>query len=127
MKEDMANQALERRRQQELSGDADNFPNLQPAAAPEPSIGMQIDMLFNYADDEDDSDILMWSQGVTQCVSNGSNIPKEGSGYHKKGDVVLLWDACAARNEEATTSVVSMPKNLFNKHVHNSWRLGVAF
>ena len=125
MKEEMTNQALERRMQQELSGDTDNFANLQPATAPEPSIGMRIDMLFNYADDENDSDVLMWSQGVAQIASNGSNVQKEGGGYHKKGDVVVLWDACADRNEEASTSVVSTPKKMFNKHVQNSWRLDV--
>lgn len=126
MKEDITNQALERRYQQELSGDTDNFANLQPAAAPEPSIGMRIDMLFNYADDEDDSDILMWSQGVIQIISNGSSVPKERGGFHKKGDAVVLWDACADRNEEASRSVASIPKNLFNKHVQNSWRLDVT-
>ena len=47
MKEKLKVQAIDRRRQQELSGDADNFANLQSATAPEPQVGMRIDMLFN--------------------------------------------------------------------------------
>jgi len=125
-KEELTNQAIERRQQQELSGDTDNFANLQPATAPEPQVGMRIDMLFNYADDNDDSDILMWSQGTIQLVSNGSNIPKEGGGFHKKGDVKVLWDANADRNEEESISVVSIPKSLFNKHLQDSWRLDIT-
>ena len=125
-KEELTNQAIERRQQQELSGDTDNFANLQPATAPDPQVGMRIDMLFNYADDNDDSDILMWSQGTIQLVSNGSNIPKEGGGFHKKGDVKVLWDANADRNEEESISVVSIPKSLFNKHLQDSWRLDIT-
>ena len=51
---------------------------------------MRVDCLFNYGDDEEDTDILMWSQGRITLLSNGSNIPKESGGFHKKGDVQIL-------------------------------------
>ena len=50
------------------------------------------------ADDEDDSDLLMWSQGFVHRVSDGTNVPKEGGGCYKKGDVIVLWDACPEMN-----------------------------
>ena len=126
MKKYFTNQAIERRRQQEISRDTDNFANLRPTTALEPTVSMRIDMIFNYVEGEDDSNLLMWSQGVVQLFSNGSNVPKDGAGFHKKRDVKVLWDANSQRNEEASTNVVSIPKSLFNKHVQKSWRLDLS-
>ena len=57
MKEEIINKALERRRKQELNSETDNFPNQQPAIAPEPTVGMRIYMLSNYVDNN--SDVLV--------------------------------------------------------------------
>ena len=53
-------------------------------------------------------------------------MPKEGGKCHKKGDILVLWDASVERSEEQTTSVVSIPKNKFNGKVQGSWRLDVV-
>ena len=84
---------------------------------------MQIDMLFNYANN--DPDVLMQSQGVEQLISDGTNIPKEDRGYHKKGDVIVLWNACTEIHEEASIITVSILKSLVNKHAQDSWRLDI--
>ena len=47
MKEELTNQAIEKRRQEQLNGARDNYSNLQPATAPDPRIGMRIDVLCN--------------------------------------------------------------------------------
>ena len=82
-------------------------------------------MLFNYADSDTKDKILMWSQGIMQMVSDGTNIIKEGGGFHKRGDYQVLWDRNESRNEEASISVVSLPAYNFNKYVENSWRLDI--
>ena len=87
MKEELTNQSIEKKRQEQLSRTRDNFSNLQPATAPDPRIGLRIDMLCNYADEDDESDLLMWSQGATQSMSNGTNLPKDGGGFHKKKEM----------------------------------------
>ena len=63
---------------------------MQPTTTPEYQVGIRIDMLFNYGNDNDINHILMWSQVTIQLVFNGSNIPKEGSRFHKKGDAKVL-------------------------------------
>lgn len=59
MKEDTINHAIEKRRQQEVSGETGNFSKLQLATVPEPIVGMRIDFLFNHADDVNDEDTFM--------------------------------------------------------------------
>ena len=43
-------------------------------------------MPLNYCDSEKGNVIKMWSQGEIKIVSNDANLPKESSGFHKKGD-----------------------------------------
>jgi len=107
------------------NGEIDLYSNRQAATAPELKIGMYIDMLCNYSNDTDKSELLIWYQGVIQQVSNGVNIAKEGGGYHKKGDISVLWDANADRNELASVSVISLSKCLYNKQVEGSWRIDI--
>ena len=63
----------------------------------------------------------MWSQGRITLLSNRNNIPKESGGFHKKGDVQVMWDANESRNELCTSIVITLKKNMFNK----IWRLDV--
>ena len=74
----------------------------------------------------DESDILMWSQGLIQDISNGKNIEKDGGGFHKKGDVKALWDANAERDELASVCFIGLSKLLCNKQVEGSWRIDIA-
>ena len=53
LKQELEIKALDKRRDQEMSGIADNLANFQPATAPEPYIGMRIDVLLNYVDEND--------------------------------------------------------------------------
>ena len=107
------------------NGEIDLCSNRQAATAPELKRGMRVDVLCHYSVDADDSELLIWCQGLIQEVSNGSNIAKEGGGYHKKGDVSVLWNANEQRNELASVSIIALPKNLFNKQVEGSWRIDV--
>ena len=52
----------------------------------------------------------MRSQGEVKIIYDRSNTPKEGGGFQKNGNVMVLWDACAARNEDQTASAASIPK-----------------
>ena len=63
---------------------------------------------------------------MIQKNSDGTNIEKNGGENHKKGDVLVLWDANAEQNESASTYVVSLLKRLCNKQVEGSWRIDVA-
>ena len=82
-------------------------------------------MLFNYSDLDADDEILMQGQGVIQVVSDGTNIIKEGRGFHKRSDCKVLWNRNESRNEDAISSVVSLPAYNFNEYIENSWRLDV--
>ena len=82
-------------------------------------------MIVNCTDDYG-SEELSWCQGAIQCVSNGSNMPKEEGGFHKSGDVSVLWDENKVRDEEESITIVSLLVSKFNKHVENSWRLDLC-
>ena len=125
LRDDLETNALEKRNADISNGDQDNFRNLQPATAPALRPGLRIDMLFNYSDLDADDELLMWSQGVIQVVSDGTNIIKEGGGFHKRGDCQVLWDRNESRNEDASSSIVCLPACNFNKYIENSWRLDV--
>ena len=125
LRQEIETNANQHRNENISNGTQDNFRNLQPATAPELRPGLRIDMLFNYADSDTEDEILMWSQGVIQMVSDGTNIIKEGGGFYKRGDCQVLWDRNESRNEEASISVVSLPACNFNKYVKNSWRLDI--
>ena len=86
---------------------------------------MRVDVMCNYSDDTDDLEMLIWCQGLIQDVSNGLNIAKEGGGYHKKGDVHVLWDASEERNELSSVSIATLSKGLCNKQVEGSWRIDI--
>ena len=121
----MMNRIDDERANKIVNGEVDVYSNRQDATAPELKTGMRVDVLCNYSDDDDESELLMWCQGIIQQVSNGVNISKEGGGHHKKGDVSVLWDADTYQNELASVSVVSMAKRLYNKQVQGSWRIDV--
>ena len=125
LQDDMMNRIDDERANKIVNGEVDVYSNRQDATAPELKTGMRVDVLCNYSDDDDESELLMWCQGIIQQVSNGVNISKEGGGYHKKGDVSVLWDADTYQNELASVSVVSMAKRLYNKQVQGSWRIDV--
>ena len=107
LKEELEQKADIRRWDQELSVVCDNFANLQSLISPEIKVGLRIDVLFNYCDNEIYNDILIWSQGEINLVSNGTNISKEGGGFHKKRNCLVLWDANVERGELSTESVIS--------------------
>ena len=86
-----------------------------------------VEMLFDYEHEEDGSQFMMWSQGVITRISYGSNMQKEGRGHCKKGDCEVLWDENHERGELASSSVVSLPNNEFNKQALGSWRLDLSF
>ena len=89
-------------------------------------VGLRVDVLFNYFNDENNEDVIMWSQGVMKLVSDGKNMPKESGGFHKKGDCIVIWDANVERGELNSESVFSLPLRLHNKQVDNSWRVDLA-
>ena len=93
----------------------DNYASLQLATALEPQVGMRIDILSNYGNNN--NDIVIQSQGIIRLVSNGSNIPKEDGRFYKKGDSMVLLNANADRNEDESTIFVSIRKISFNKQV----------
>ena len=99
------------------------FANLQVPTAIELRIVIRVDVLCNYTNNFDESEVLMWSQWLIQKNSDSTNIEKDGGGIHKKGDVLVLWDANVERNESASTSVVSLSKRLYNKQVEDNWRI----
>ena len=68
----------------------------------------------------------MWSQGVIKLVSDGKNMPKESGGFYKKRDCIVIWDPNVERGELNSESVVSLPLNLCDKQLHNSWRVDLA-
>ena len=125
LQDEMINRIETERTDQIENGEIDLYSNRQAATAPELKKGMRVDLLCNYSDDADDSETLMWSQGLIQEVSNGSNIAKEGGGYHKKGDVSVLWDPNVERNELASVSIITLSKGYHNKQVEGSWRIDI--
>ena len=126
MKDELTQRAHDRQVEQEHTRETDAVTNLQETTSSEPTIGMRIDALCNYGDDADNSDILKWSQGLMQQISNGSNIQKAKGGWHKKGHVLILWDANETHNKSETTSFISLPKSLHNKKVKASCKIGIA-
>ena len=81
---------------------------------------MRIDMLFNYVDNKVSSNMLMMSQDFIQNTSSDSNLPKDGGGFYKKGDALVLWNANEERNKTNSLSAVSLTFINFNKQVENS-------
>ena len=71
-------------------------------------------MLFNFSDNDTETDTLMWSQGEINSVSNGNNLPNKGSGIHKRGNSLVLWDTNVEWGELTTTSAVVFPVSLHN-------------
>ena len=61
LKKEIELKVLQEQNDQALTGELDVFSIQQPPAAPDLRVGMRVDCLFNYADDEEDVDILMWS------------------------------------------------------------------
>ena len=116
----MINQVPNKQVEQIETGEIDVIANLQAPTAPELRIGMRVDVLCNYVYNVDESEVLMWSQGLIQQISDGTKIEKNGGGTHKKGGVLVLWDANVEQNESASTPVVSLSKNLQNKQVDGS-------
>lgn len=54
LRDNLENNALQKRNTDISSGQQDNFRNLQPATAPTLRPGLRIDMLFNYSDSDTD-------------------------------------------------------------------------
>ena len=81
---------------------------------------MYIDILHNYSNNVNESEILIRSQGLIQDISNGTNIAKDGGEFHKKDNVKVLWDTNTERNELASMNVISLCKHLHNKQVEGT-------
>ena len=62
LKECFEEQAINRHIETEQNCECDKFANLKVPTAPEPAIGMCIDVLCDYDDDANNSDIIRWSQ-----------------------------------------------------------------
>ena len=61
-----------------------------------------------------------------QQISNRTNILKETGIQHKKGNILVLWDANKECNEPTSISVIRILKYLFNEQVEGSWRINIA-
>ena len=61
---------------QEQSVECDNIFMKQPPTASELRVGTHIYYLFNYADDRNEEDLLMWIQSCVTKTSNGKCITK---------------------------------------------------
>ena len=101
---------------------------MQSPIVPILKVGLRIDMLSNYGNNENDEDILMRSQGVIKLVSDGKNMPKKSGGFHRKRDCIVIWDPDneIERGELNSESVVILPLSLYNKQFDNSWRVYLA-
>ena len=86
LRDELETNTMKKRNAGMLNRDQGNFRKLQPATAPTLRQGLRIGMLFNYSDADAGNGILMWSQGIIQITSDGSNIIKEGGGFHKRGN-----------------------------------------
>ena len=126
LKEELDQRENDRRCEQERSGVSDRLSHVQSPIAPILKVGLRIDMLFNHGKNENDENILMWSQCVIWLVSDGKNMPKESGGFHKKRDCIVIWDPNVERGELNSESVVSLPLLLHNKQLHNSWIVYLA-
>ena len=56
---------------------------------PELRKGMCIDVPYKYSAEANDSELLMWYQGLMQQVSNRDSVAKDGGRYHKKKGVLV--------------------------------------
>ena len=129
MKAKLEEKAVEVQREQELSGQRDTYQYMQPIPAPHLEVGMRLDILCNYHDDELESDTLIWCQGKVTEVADGTNLRKNESNteFYRQGVAALIqWDADETRGEESSISIAYLPKNKWNKHVEGSWRLDIA-
>ena len=122
-KKEIELKVLQEQNNQTLTSKLNVFSIQQPPTAPDLRVRMQVDCLVNCAEDEEDADVSMWSEGRITLLSNGSNIYNESGGFHKKSDVQVLLDANESRNELCTSSIITLKKNLFNKQLKGSWRL----
>ena len=76
LKNELEERADARRSNQEISGKWHKFSTFQSPISHELKVGIRIDILFNYYDNDQDDDIKMWSQGEIKITSNGANLPK---------------------------------------------------
>ena len=125
LRSELETNAAQARNKNMRNGEQDDFLNLQAATAPALRPGLRLDMLFNYEECNAEDEMLMWSQDVIQIVSDRTNIAKESGGFHTRGDCQVLWDRNESRNEEASTSIVSLPACNFNNYSENSSRLDI--
>ena len=119
LKNEIEERADARRNNQEISGECDKFYNLQSLITPELKVGLRIDMIFNYCDNEQDNDVKMRSQGEIKIISNVTKLPKESSGFPTKAYCLVSWDV-------SFSSVVSLPSRLCNKQEVNSLKVDIG-
>ena len=119
MKNGLEERSNARINNQETSDECDKFSNLQSQIVPELKVDLRIDMMFNFCDNEQHGDTKMCSQGKMKIMSNGTNLLKESSGFHKKGDCLASWDV-------SVSSVVSLPFLLCNKQEVHSCRVEIG-
>ena len=84
MKEELEGWDNAHRIHQELSGECNNFANLQSPISSALKVGLQIGIFFYYCDSEEDQDAKTWSQGEIKVISNRKNLPKEGGRFYKR-------------------------------------------
>ena len=63
LKEDLKGWANAHLTHKELSGECNNFANLQYPIAPALNVGLRIDIIFNYCDSDEDQDVKIGIQG----------------------------------------------------------------
>ena len=107
---------------QELSGECDNFANLQSAIALPLKVGIRIFMLFNCCDSDEDQDAKIWRQGDIKYMPSGSNLPKEGVGFCKKGNCLAFWDANVEKGESSSEIVFMLTTRLHCEIEIYYWR-----
>ena len=85
----MKDDAIEERQRRENDFETDRDANLQPNIMPsvdDTLIGFEIEYLFEYYDEEDDSQYLAWCDGVVQCITNQKTTMVEIKWNPKKVD-----------------------------------------
>ena len=60
LQDDMMNRINNERVNKIVNGEVDLYSNRQAVTAPELKAGMRVDMLCNYSDNADESELLMW-------------------------------------------------------------------
>ena len=108
----------------------DRYAECQPSQpeVDEGLIGRRLDVCCSYQLESGGAE-LRWCQGEVVLVSDGCNMPKPPparSAKFKAGEAVMvLWDACKVRKEDASRSEQRLLPSMWNpKGVHRAgaWR-----